>query len=85
MAPPANDNNEENPNEISDLDDNEPIQIKWNCNEIRSRIITYLNNTSTTLKDFQKRLNVSPNSFRTFTQKSGPHAGAGNNTYLAAH
>lgn len=86
MAPPSNDNNKENLNdEVSDLSDEGTIEIKWNCNQVRSRITTYLNNTSTTLKDFQKKLNVSPNSFRTFMQQSGPHAGAGNNTYLAAH
>lgn len=87
MAPaPSIDPNKENLNdEISDLDDNELIQIKWNCNQVRTRINTYINNTSTTLKDFQKKLDVSDKSYRSFMQQSGPHAGAGNNTYLAAH
>lgn len=71
--------------EVSDIDIYAPYVTRWNCNQVRTRITTFLNNTGVKVSDFQSKLRVSAQSYRNFMRRSGPHAGHATATYHAAH
>ena len=70
---------------VSDIDPDDGFAIRYNCNQVRTKINALINNTDIKVGEFQKKLGVSSRSYLTFMRQNGPHAGAGNNTYSAAH
>lgn len=70
---------------MSDIDPDDGFDIKYNCNQIRTKISTFVNNGGMKIGEFQDKLRVSARSYQSFMRQNGPHAGIGNNTYSAAH
>jgi len=67
------------------VDPDNGFEIKYNCNQIRTRINTFINNGGMKVGELQIKLKVSPQSYQSFMRQSGPHAGVNNNTYSSAH
>ena len=61
------------------------FNIRWDANQLRKRITTFLNNGDMNQTQLSKKLDVSPNSFRNFMSAKGPSGGMQIDTYAAAH
>lgn len=73
--------------EVSSIDMNEDtsFNIRWDCNQLRRRMKTYITNSDMNQTQFQKKLDVSAKSYRGFMNAKGPHGGMESNTFPAAH
>lgn len=68
-----------------DIDESAPFHIRWDCNQLRRRIKTYVTNGDLNQTQLQNKLGVSPNSYRSFMNAKGPQGGIESNTFAAAH
>lgn len=69
-----------------DVDDDEfEYPIKYNCNQIRTKINNWINGGNEKVTHFQRRLNINSNSYGRFMALKGPWSGMDNQTFHAAH
>lgn len=61
------------------------FDIRWDCNQLRRCMHTYVENGELNQTQFQKKLNVSLNSYRKFMAAKGRNGGIESNTFPAAH
>ena len=71
--------------DIADLGEDGSYRIKWNCNQIRTKIDNLINGGAVRVGEFQKKLGVNSRGYLMFMRQHGPHAGSGSNTYMAAN
>ncbi|KAF1807812.1 hypothetical protein P152DRAFT_485939 [Eremomyces bilateralis CBS 781.70] len=72
----------ESPDEYSDED--EPISIKENCDQIRSKINTFIDNGGMKVTEFQEVIGVSASSYYGFMKQKGKDKGSSSGTYIKA-
>jgi hypothetical protein len=65
------------------VDPNEPI--KWNCNQVRTRIRNWIDNGGMKVTEFQKKIGVNANAYRNFMAQNGPYKGVNSSVYEAAY
>ncbi|KAK5946720.1 hypothetical protein PMZ80_000863 [Knufia obscura] len=68
-----------------DPDNHDEFPIRYNCNQIRTRLNRLTTTGGMKIGELQRKLGVSSKSYNSFLRMSGPHAGMGNNTYVAGH
>lgn len=55
-----------------------------NCDEVRSKINSFINSGAMKVGDFQRAIGITSSSYSGFMRQDGPRAGAKNSTYRAA-
>ncbi|KAK4923800.1 hypothetical protein LTR66_016492 [Elasticomyces elasticus] len=74
------------PSPFKDSEDtDETFEIRYNCNQIRKKIESYINSKALKVKDFQEHLRITPRAYASFMKQSGPHQGMQSSVYTAAH
>lgn len=78
--------NDDAASDVSDLDPTLTYTAapRWNANEVRRKIDTFMRNTGMTQKAFYTKIAVSDKSFRSFMSQSGASTGTGSATYSNA-
>ncbi len=61
-----------------------PIIIDQTCNQIRSKIRTFIESGEMKVTHFQREIGVSSSSYGGFMKQNGPYKGQDNHTYIAA-
>lgn len=88
------DKENENPNDLTPAcvyeamyssEDDGGRPIKWNCNQIRTKINTLIRSGEIKVTHFQKEIGVSSNAYTRFMKSKGPDGGMFSNTYDGAH
>ncbi|KAI5778840.1 hypothetical protein EDC01DRAFT_600876, partial [Geopyxis carbonaria] len=69
----------------SDLDPDEPIRFTWTCNQVRRKILAFLESGEMRVTAFQKHLGVNSNSYNRFMKMSGPWQGVDNSVMSSAY
>lgn len=72
-------------NDKDDSSDEIEYPIKYNCNQIRTKINNWINGGNEKVTHFQKRLSINSNSYGRFMALKGPWSGSDNQTLSAAH
>lgn len=69
----------------SQSESDDGVIIKWNCNQIRTKLNAFVNSGAMRVGELQEKLGVTSKSYLSFMRQNGPHAGSGSNTYYEAH
>lgn len=61
-----------------------PVNFKWDCNQIRTKINRLIRSGEMKVTEFQRSQGINSNSYGRFMKLKGPHSGSDNQTYEAA-
>ncbi|BEI82123.1 hypothetical protein CcaverHIS002_0212830 [Cutaneotrichosporon cavernicola] len=82
----------ENEDPYDDDDDDSETQlvgrgepIKWNCNQVRTRIRSFIDNGGMKVTEFQRAIGVNPVPYRNFMAQNGPYKGENSSVYQQAY
>ncbi|BEJ12822.1 hypothetical protein CspHIS471_0212820 [Cutaneotrichosporon sp. HIS471] len=81
VDPYDDDDDDDDKTELVDRD--EPI--KWNCNQVRTRIRSFIDNGGMKVTEFQRAIGVNPVPYRNFMAQDGPYKGENSSVYGQAY
>lgn len=67
-----------------DSDDDGPVRVDQNCDQVRRRIHAYIDSRAMKVGDFCKAIGVSNKSYNDFLRQTGRDKGMSSNTYVGA-
>ncbi|MCJ1287049.1 hypothetical protein MMC26_006396 [Xylographa opegraphella] len=68
-----------------EIEDDDIYPITDSCDQIRTKINTFINNGGMKVGEFQRAIGVTSTSYGNFMKKRGPYAGEGSIVYSAAN
>jgi hypothetical protein len=83
-GPDDSDLREHSDHDDSDSSSDGEIYITENCDQVRRKINTFIDNGGMTVKDFVAAINVSSVGYYRFMKQHGKHKGASSDTYVRA-